>query len=450
MDSITQPMPVEGALTERLTKLSQRKTDIERGLAKAVRDGVLEDAVLGAELAAFRREYEGFQELKTQNAREVVSRLMRQGLFREGLIGEMRTEFGNDLPGLLAIATSCQSAVVVSQALRMLRDLGRDAHGCTRFLIDQMGETSDRYDDFISTLTAIGPAAVPELIGALERQNTQIRRGAVVVLGSIIPRAREAVPALVELLKDPVNLVQDEALSSLAHIGRGAVVHLLKAIDDPQWRGEAVRALAYAVVAPKGHSKKIAVRGLAQVGNDVLPVLVEALNDRHPLVRLGAARVLGYMAPRSGLFVEALARAVRDDEPDVSAAAADALGKNSAICPLLQTLTDSKVHVRRTAVRALVECFDLEKAQYIPAWLELLKDPEPDLREWGADRLAAVARFAEKSAELTESLKEAVLPALAVSISRERNDEALYEMDKARRYIGEILAGVYTDDSVQS
>jgi HEAT repeat protein len=47
--------------------------------------------------------------------------------------------------------------------------------------------------------------AVPALIIALEDEDVGVRRNAARALGQIGPEAREAVPALMRALRDPVN-----------------------------------------------------------------------------------------------------------------------------------------------------------------------------------------------------------------------------------------------------
>ena len=60
-------------------------------------------------------------------------------------------------------------------------------------------------------------------------------------------------------------------------------------------------------------------------GATVVPVLIEALNDKNQYVRRDAARALGGFGPDAKDAVEPLSARLRDDEPSVRKAAAASL-----------------------------------------------------------------------------------------------------------------------------
>ena len=121
----------------------------------------------------------------------------------------------------------------------------------------------------------IGAAAVPHLIPALEDRHDGVRLAAVVAMERIAPKSDTAVTAVARLLKDPSGLLRFSAVNALGRM-----------------RPNSVRAV---------------------------PGLIGALRDgdmgpkpgSQVLVRANAARVLGRIGPRAKAAVPELARLVR-------------------------------------------------------------------------------------------------------------------------------------------
>lgn len=105
----------------------------------------------------------------------------------------------------------------------------------------------------IKALNGIGPEAkeaVPALVQALKDENSDIRarRSAVYALGKIGPGAKEAVPALVQALEDKDSIIREAAAHVLGKIGpeaKEAVPTLIQALNDKEWhvRGAVADAL---------------------------------------------------------------------------------------------------------------------------------------------------------------------------------------------------------------
>jgi hypothetical protein len=83
-------------------------------------------------------------------------------------------------------------------------------------------EKWDMQETAARSLGRIGPAAVPELILALQDPNPLLRRQAASVLARIGPDAKSAVPALTALLDDPDERVRKTATYALGQIGPAA------------------------------------------------------------------------------------------------------------------------------------------------------------------------------------------------------------------------------------
>jgi hypothetical protein len=75
----------------------------------------------------------------------------------------------------------------------------------------------------VDALTRIGQAAVPSLVTLLDEPKAQVRAEAVLALARIGPEAQDAVPRLIELVKqDPDERVRKNAVRALGQIGPAA------------------------------------------------------------------------------------------------------------------------------------------------------------------------------------------------------------------------------------
>src|SRR5205807_1598809 len=115
------------------------------------------------------------------------------------------------------------------------------------------------------------PGLVAPLIETLKDEDNSLRREALHLLEGIVPRTTEAVPALMELLRD-VKIVDVKSCSMrvqtcnvLARIGTAAVPALKAALKD---KSREVRMLATSALFQMGREAKGAV-----------PELVEAMKD---------------------------------------------------------------------------------------------------------------------------------------------------------------------------
>jgi len=114
---------------------------------------------------------------------------------------------------------------------------------------------------------------VERLIRELQDTDSDIRSIAAVTLGEIGPEAKDAVPALIQLLQDQdaEGFVRGNAARALGEIGSGAVdaVPALKqALQDREVRGDAARALG-----------KIGIPIAIEVAKDTVPALIRTLKN---------------------------------------------------------------------------------------------------------------------------------------------------------------------------
>jgi HEAT repeat protein len=185
--------------------------------------------------------------------------------------------------------------------------------------------------------------AVPALVQALRDRDPVVRQHSAWALGSIGEEAREkAAAALLTLLADPSPGVAETAGQAIGQLGASqpVVALLIKGLQQPapNARRAAVRALAW-LEAPSAYS-----------------ALVQALGDSDALVRQGALAALGELGDsRAVSLMEG--RLLHDPNEGVRSEAAFRLGKlgDQTVEASLRhaATTDSHEGVRRWAAWAL-------------------------------------------------------------------------------------------------
>ena len=114
---------------------------------------------------------------------------------------------------------------------------------------------------------------VERLIRELQDSDSDIRSIAAVTLGEMGPEAKDAVPALIQLLQDQdaEGFVRGNAARALGEIGSGAVDAvpvLIQALQDREVRGDAARTLG-----------KIGIPIAIEVAKDTVPALIRTLKN---------------------------------------------------------------------------------------------------------------------------------------------------------------------------
>ncbi len=159
-------------------------------------------------------------------------------------------------------------------------------------------------DSAIRALQRIGAAAVPDVTSALENPDANMRVGAIKVLTGIRLPPKEVVPALVRILKDSKKDVRRSAVEALGGLGKTATAALPALITLAQ--NDLELAVRWSAVA--------AVSAIDSEGTQAIPVSIRALGDKDPNVRGEAARTLGEYGPRAKSAVAALTLGLADKE----------------------------------------------------------------------------------------------------------------------------------------
>ncbi|MBD1888832.1 HEAT repeat domain-containing protein [Coleofasciculus sp. FACHB-SPT9] len=210
--------------------------------------------------------------------------------------------------------------------------------------------------------------AIPELVKALNYEDSDVRWSAADALGKIGSDA--AIPELLKALNDENSDVRWSAANALGNIGSDAAIkELLKALNDEdsdvRWSAayalgkiDSDAAIKELVIAFKHEYSDVrwsAADALGNIGSDAaIPELVKALNDEDSDVRWRAADALGKIG--SDAVIPELVKALNDEKYYVRKSAADALGKigsDAAIPELVKALNYEDSSVRGSAAKAL-------------------------------------------------------------------------------------------------
>ena len=145
-------------------------------------------------------------------------------------------------------------------------------------------------------------------------------------------------------------------LSDITTTRAGTAIALKKIAET---NPECMKELVQQLKQPNAKTRSILGLVIAKIGGPALPYLLEALNDKDPQLRHGAAWTLGSM--KSDKAVDPLLGALADESEHVRAAAAWALGSIKtprAVDPLIKLTDDEKPRVRMGAVTALGDIAD--------------------------------------------------------------------------------------------
>ncbi|MCW8132832.1 MAG: HEAT repeat domain-containing protein, partial [Planctomycetota bacterium] len=127
--------------------------------------------------------------------------------------------------------------------------------------------------------------------------------------------------------------------------------------------------------------------------HDAAPMLVQALFDRDAALRTHAVWALGRIGP-SGHSLHSLAAMLKDEDPQVRAAAADVLGYFGAeALPYLRPVAQDRAGDLR--LRAVASLADIGAAA-IPDLEALAQDADPEIRAAAVAGLATARAAAER------------------------------------------------------
>jgi HEAT repeat protein len=252
-----------------------------------------------------------------------------------------------------------------------------------------------------AALAAIGrehDTVIPAVVDPPETESQRHRWAAIRTLGRFEHRAGEVVPVLLEIIKvDDDRHIRAAAARALGEIGpaaRDAVPVLIERLREGSQSAAiglggsgpdaaaGVPALIEALASSSSRwVRSSAAEALGRMGRKAgaaVPILQEALRDKDRLIRSTAAEALGGIGTAAAPAAPDLIELLRDEDVIVREHAADALGRiepdaRSAVPALVDALADEYGQVREAALRALGRLGPAARAA-VPALERFLQD----------------------------------------------------------------------------
>jgi len=297
-------------------------------------------------------------------------------------------ESGADAPGVvtaLAGALKDENPVVRRNAATALARFGAHPDAVTALLGALKDSERTVRQEAARSLAQVRPLpseAVRPLLETVQGDRDPfIRVFSITAIGHAGDQAAEAVPTLIDILKERAGGGPADpsaaAAQALAEIGPAARPALISALDSKDARTRAAAAQLLGGMGPVPPSaldalermlkdqdrvaRVQAARALWKLDRRVtttLPILIEAVADRDSLIRSLTVDALAAMGPEAGPAVPALVPVLRDENYMTRRSAAAALGKigpaaREAIPALRAALQDEEPEVRRQAEESL-------------------------------------------------------------------------------------------------
>ena len=224
-------------------------------------------------------------------------------------------------------------------------------------------------------LAEIGPEAkeaVPDLMGALNDADVEIRREALAALGRIGANAKPAVPSMVSALQDKDLGVRYTAAYALGLIGpdaAGAITALHKLGNENDELLRVVSGWALTRVEPQN----------APARQHVVAVCLQLVRQKNPRVRAAVVSVLADLYKGEPQITSALIESLADNDVSVIVTASNALHSQGEVAlPALTKALDRKE--LRVPAAATIGRLGEKGESAVPALLKALQDPQPEVR----------------------------------------------------------------------
>lgn len=280
-------------------------------------------------------------------------------------------------------------------------------------------ETARRARGCISEISKKDP--IGHLLLDLDNPDAQLRCNAAARLAELGPKAKVALPALIQRLDDPDSTVQYLSLGALANMGpdaKEALPKVLSILKDPKKTANVRWGAANYL------------RTCGQPADSAIPELLRLLETDDPLLRNGAANALGALGKKHPEVVAALLKALRDEKESPRGAAARALaqiGQEPERCvpALLKALyRDRRALVadkERKHTGYSLDCilsalgaYGRDASQAVSAIYELAADKN-EVLDYRLRAVAVLAAIGPESREKLILLTQATEPALSRS-----------------------------------
>lgn len=242
---------------------------------------------------------------------------------------------------------------------------------------------------------------VPAIVEALKDKNTYTRRAALKLIEQMGPEAREACPALLDLLADDERFGSRALDAAFNAIGAEAVPFLIDAIKNAATPEPLDRKAA------KFRNRNGVAQILAQMklDNECLQRVADLLADDRADVRAGAVVVLAAGASRAQYALPHLKQLLTDDDRLVARQGAELISSmgNDAVPTLVDLASDPHPQLRTRAATCLRPHDGNILPEALGALLKLVKDESSEVKA------AALVSLASAKGNEIEVIRE--LPA---------------------------------------
>jgi HEAT repeat protein len=168
-------------------------------------------------------------------------------------------------------------------------------------------------------LKADAVEALEELADLLSHDDSELRRAVVRVLAVIGPPVVDILANIIEALSDSDEVVRGEAALAIKNIGSDAeeaVTQLVELLTDEE---------EFIHNGKVSEVRNAASEALGKIGLAAVPVLLDALREDRPEIRLIAIRTLARIGSLPSEVIRNLEEALQDPDENVRAAARQAL-----------------------------------------------------------------------------------------------------------------------------
>jgi len=246
-------------------------------------------------------------------------------------------------------------------------------------------------------------SSLARLIAQLHGADVAKREEAAHAIGRMGAAGKEAIPALIECLRQKVRFGNKAAPAGLAGIGPAAIPSLIEAMrfDDPYARYEAISA----------------IRMMSDKAPAAAPALIRALDDENSAVRINACLALQGLGAAAAEAIPALARMLGDPLANKYAAFALSGMGRTATKALIEALADPK---RLDAAVWGIERIGPDAADATPVLVQALSTKDPSVFARAASALGGIGPQAKKAVPaLIEALDDTTnRPAAAGALGR--------------------------------
>jgi len=242
-------------------------------------------------------------------------------------------------------------------------------------LADSFKDKDPNVRNFASwCLGNLGPVSIPSILKALKDKNPRVRYygiSAITPLTTVDETDEnivEIIPALTDLLNDPVISVRDNAcrtFGAIGSFGASAVPDLTKLIKD---KNKKISLHALHTLGMIGPGAKESAREIAVM-----------LQSKDKNIRREAAYALSEFGVASKVVLSELLQALLDSETDVRLGVINSIGNigpeaKEAVTTLVNFLVDPDTGIRWNSAIALTNIDPKESEPAIPVFVEMLKN----------------------------------------------------------------------------